>query len=663
MACGHPATGRVVQRMIDKDVPAEAKSDLQKLKEYVYATPINNRGQTFEQAALGNDLGVLVNSIAEGLKDGNVERVLAAIGMVRDRVNRLESQEPVHPNKVWGKNKVSEATQHEAPFSISRTPESDGTARKIQQGVLKHKGWQGTKFMLGVLAAPNGQFIVGVSGGGNGQTDIVKEVAKGWKIPLLGGEVYGTGDIAKQDRSEYEQSAANHVHDHHHEMQKAGRDPIFDYAGPNRIERQRTADKTDLGSYVAACAAPVVISIAHQHPNLFQGQKILGLTEVWIALKDSSQVMVYNTETGHGDKFNKDDSDVPSCHVCQMQLEPVAKKVVKLEREGILAGLQQNLQEGADLIAKSKIELEQLGKLKAANQAEADKIPGLEDLIHQSQTETSRLQDEIRQKNSLARRKESEISVLKQKVKKAERAIKKEEDNINKQDGILKSQKAQGNRRDFLEKQIKGLSEEVTTLEQEIETLNNTGTFLNGYKAWYEKAKQLNKAHGLGLGDNNEALKQVPNAMRLQAEKRKDARSQHQGELNSLPTDDEIKETAEKALASKKLSNKKLNGLDGPESYRKDLKQAQDALDQLETEVATLRTEVKGLKDKVDQEQGQTDKLEESLAEPRAAKKAIRDNDREIRKKTKLIKDTEAQMELDTLRVQGTQAGMAAIGL
>lgn len=333
LPCGHRDAG-VVQRIITVLPPS--KPDIEALEVYVFGTSINKRKQTFEQAATAEEYSARLFRLLQGdLDKKDTARALDRINQIIESVNKSETAAPHHPNPVSRSKEhaVKLATERESPYTISKTSESVELADKAKKLIMASAiAEKPLLFMLGVLVLPDGKLIVALSGNRSDLIAPLTELLLKAKFSLFGGTVYDVQAISKKDNKTYRKTAVAAV-----SSDKTG---LFDF-DKGRIVRTTVQERDDLGSFPATCAAAVALSVAKSvDPSAFAAGGRMGLTEVLVSTNSKSQVTIYNKETGDGEKFGLGHNDVPSCHVCQMQLESVAQEVIALERKGIVQQLE-----------------------------------------------------------------------------------------------------------------------------------------------------------------------------------------------------------------------------------------------------------------------------------------------------------------------------------
>ncbi|OJJ20220.1 hypothetical protein BKI52_17270 [marine bacterium AO1-C] len=491
-AATHAAnSSKVVQRMIRQN-PGDL-TEWDAIEDYVYFTTINNRKQTFKQAVdryygkLDDSVKDFLRVIEENIsKQENMQSTLDNINHIITIINEHQTTNPEHPNKIWESDETNRALEHESIGTISRTTESEEKAKEIRQKIINRGIYDSTnrnKFMLAVLVLPNGKLVVGVSGSIRyDRKNILSNALKG-DYNLLRNKIYTKNDIHYDDEATYKVAIADKMNPDSH-------------SGVTGVTKESDKImKHKAGSYPSNCAAAVVLSVASRiSVDNYQGNKHLGLTEVWVTDNENSKVKVSNTHTDtheqYGmkgkDNLHEEDVDVPSCVACQMQLEEVATEVVKLEREGILNDITQK-------IAQHRAEIEQIN-------SETDQI---EQQINQlTQTHNISQQQTQDQINLL----DAQIQSCQFKITQASIS---REDIQAKQDELLAKIEASENKLEELNGIIDGINAVIKQKEKSREDLKKKKD-LN--KKRQRELKELLDEQGDKLKDSQQQINQMNNA-------------------------------------------------------------------------------------------------------------------------------------------------------
>jgi hypothetical protein len=485
LPCGHRSHG-VVQRMIDPKSPPKTK-DLAELERYLYGTPVNARGQTFEHAASMSTVGrTWFGMLEAALAEQDIERVLGLIPQVIEKVNAEETLSPHHPNAVWhGKQATEEALQHEVPYTIAKTSESVAIANEMRTLIIRSKILGAdAKFMMGVMVLPDGQLIVAFSGK---RTKLLVPMAGVLSsFPLFGKQVYDTDSISSADAQTYMQDAATGMASSKH----------FEYDDGGKIVRKR-ATKKDQGSYPANCAAAVALSVAKQvSPKSFSKGGQLGLTEVFLSGNPKSEVLIYNKETEDGERFTMKHQDVPSCHVCQMQLQHVAEEVVAMEKAGIATRLETDILALDKASAAMKSDLATLQAQLAQKELPAEALEAMNDALATAILAQQEAEREVAEAAGQVVRANKELAGIHTGIANLETSIAESLARgraLSKQEADLERESRQAAK---LEKEIQQLTQRVAQLESELAALNEAGGWkyaLGGFEKWYALFNALQK--------------------------------------------------------------------------------------------------------------------------------------------------------------------------
>ncbi|PIF29809.1 uncharacterized protein DUF4157 [Flavobacterium sp. 9] len=484
LPCGHESQG-IVQRMILFNLPPEAK-DIEELEKYVYGTVINNRGQNFEEAISGHkDAHLWMDIIRDALYKKEIVRATQQIKNVIDIVNDSETKKPHHPNPVHkGKNGGAKklALENEAPYTISKTALSTSLVNKARKLIIDSRQLDTNKFMLGLLVLPDGQQIFALSGNKPEMVKLVEMILEK-DFQLFNNKVYDKTSISPEDEAKYEEDVSDEI---------GKNDKYFAYED-RKVVRKRSVNKEDLGSFPANCSAAVALSVAKTvDPKAFTGSAKMGLTEVFVSGNPNSKVLIYNKLTAEGDSFTMHDEDVPSCHVCQMQLAKVASEVVELERQGITERVRMEIDKTSYSIEQST------KKLTALKQEKEQKSPLAS-------------QEKVLEK-AFAEGKEKQLS-LKQDLTNVEQKLKNTTKKLNKFNAEVEGLEEQINNLNYekkgwdkeaktskkfelqmlaIESRIKKLEDKITELEADYKELHNAGKgFGIVYTAWHKKIAAL----------------------------------------------------------------------------------------------------------------------------------------------------------------------------
>ncbi|MCD9017891.1 coiled-coil domain-containing protein [Parachryseolinea silvisoli] len=484
LPCGHRSEGGVIQRLITE--PPPSKPGIELLETYVFGTPVNKRRQTFEQAATAeNNSKTLFEQLVALLDKGDAESALDKIHQIIERVNTSETNETHHPNpqtRIRDKVRAVEfAKEREAPYTISETTESVEYANRARKLILESDlRKQSLLFMLGVLVLPNGQRIVALSGN---RSDVIAPLAKlllEAKFPLWGDMVYDKQSISGEDDDTYKASAREAV-----ETDKTGHF-TFD---KNKLVRTTVKDREqDLGSYPATCAAAVALSVAKSvAPTAFAAGGRMGLTEVLISTNENSEVTIYNKETGDGERFGMKAPDVPSCHVCQMQLNSVARQVVALERAGIAQSLQKAVVDQSEGIEGMNKKLKDLYTQLEKERSVESQGEGLQKTLQTLDVTQHELNEQgkvIRAGiKSLERERSSIVTQLDDLDRKIADSLAETKKLTTKQNELRNLQR----QKEEIESIIAGLQNTIQTLQADQTTLSTTSGWGHApmYSAWY----------------------------------------------------------------------------------------------------------------------------------------------------------------------------------
>ncbi len=481
LPCGHESTC-VLQRMITVEPPDT--TDLEVLEKYVFGIPVNNRNQTFEHAVKGNANGEMwFERLEILLNNKEVNAALLDIRRIIRLINTTEAKEPDHPNQVWrGVKAEDNAKSYEAPYSISKTGASIAMANDARNIILSAGILKEGKFMLGVLVLPDGKVIVALSGS---RADLLGPLGDLLKkpLPLFDDQVYDIRSIAYDDKITYRSDAEHEAATLEHFGEEQG-----------KIVRKRGQDKEDLGSYPATCAAAVALSVAKSvSPKSFASGGKMGLTEVFVSTNKRSEVMIYNKHTSDGERFTMDSPDVPSCHVCQMQLGHVATEVVALERNGILVHLEMSMDEKKQEMVLMQKELESLLMKQKKMDVIASAKEELEALLQEGNKRQNEIKVQLQETQVLLKRCTDQLQDMTLRMGDLDKRI-KELDALNEDRKWQITKKRQAAAYVFqLEKEIKTLEQKVAKLTKDETDLSQAASTWNApfYTTWHEKIKEL----------------------------------------------------------------------------------------------------------------------------------------------------------------------------
>jgi|GEM_PF-4179921 len=421
------AEGGVVQRIIDPGtVPKKLSAEA--LEEYLYLTLINKRKQTFEMAVLEVEGGMeKFQSIVALVNAKNFQKAEKEIRKVIRWVNNHELEHPHHPNPVFHKGSKGENAQncfvHGSPFAIPSTAKSEDIAYEIQTAIIRANILDpAAKFMLGVLVFPSGKILVGVSGGGRKYQSEILDVVKSLRYNmavetvLLPWSNHGEKSHVKAEQM----GACENAFDYQNSMvvngKKSGRgfERIKAQKGRGKVVHSTGAEKGTVGSYIANCAAVPLLAVAGME-NCKDEYKAkvdaLGMTEVWISGDAKSSVKIINSVDLSALNFSERSADVTSCHVCQMQLGPLAKPVAIHDRKGQI-----------DVLVKERQRLE--GELQTITQKTTDQKLAAKDKGEDSQDNKAAYPSSSKPQSQDKASIEQEINLIRKKIKALNTGIK-----------------------------------------------------------------------------------------------------------------------------------------------------------------------------------------------------------------------------------------------
>lgn len=616
LPCGHESQG-IVQRMILFNPPSEAK-DIEELEKYVYGTVINNRGQNFEEAISGHKDALLwMDIIRDALYKKEIVRATQQIKNVIDIVNDSETKKPHHPNPVHkGKNGGAKklALENEAPYTISKTALSTTIVNKARKQIIASPELDTNKFMLGLLVLPDGQQIFALSGNKPEMVKLVEMILKK-DFQLFNNKVYDKTSISPEDEAKYEEDVSDEI---------GKNDQYFAYED-RKVVRKRRVNKEDLGSFPANCSAAVALSVAKTvDPKAFTGSGKMGLTEVFVSGNPNSKVLIYNKLTAEGDSFTMHDEDVPSCHVCQMQLAKVASEVVELERQGITERVRMEIDKTSYSIEQSTKKLTALKQEKEQKSPLASQEKRLKEAFDEGNEKQAALKKDLSTVKGKLEKTTKKLNELNTDVAKLEEEIKILKQEENGWDNEVKTSRQFKAKVLVLESNIKKLEDKITVLEADYNELHKAGSgFGIVYTAWHKKIAALQvKYPEVKPKDMESKLSKEIEALEKIKSKEEADKSRVYGENTSASF------TARVSIADQKkrdISDEiklKTGSRNEMSAHAKDLYNDQKALqeenDRLTQEIDKLILE--------------NEKLETDLSESSAAVKELREIDKQIKK-------------------------------
>jgi len=330
--------------------------------------------------------------------------------------------------------------------------------------------------------------------------------------------------------------------------------------------------------------------------------------------------------------------DVPSCHVCQMQLTKVASEVVELERQGITERVRMEIDKTSYSIEQSTKKLTALKQEKEQKSPLASQEKGLKEALDEGNEKQAALKKDLSTVKGKLEKTTKKLNELNTDVAKLEDEIKILKQEENGWDNEVKTSRQFKAKVLVLESNIKKLEDKITKLEADYNELHKAGSgFGILFSTWKSKIAALQiKYPGVKSDDMESRLLQEIDAKKKNKSNEKAEKSRRFGANTSA----DFNARAEDADQKKVVISDEIKRITGPKNEKSVL------VKNLNIDQKALQEENDRLTQEIDKLILENEKLETDLSESSAAVKELREIDKQIKK----LETTQAK-EIQELRI------------